>query len=50
MITRSKPGMPSKHPVNGLEWIEAERFDLSAKLPAGATASQISGMLQAFLL
>jgi uncharacterized protein (TIGR03435 family) len=35
--------------VTGPEWIATERFDLSAKLPAGATAAQIPEMLQSLL-
>lgn len=35
--------------VNGPDWIGSDRFDLNAKLPAGATASQIPDMLQTFL-
>ena len=35
--------------VSGPEWMASERFDLSAKLPAGATAKDIPEMLQTFL-
>jgi uncharacterized protein (TIGR03435 family) len=35
--------------VNGPDWMAMERFDLNAKLPAGATAAQVPEMLQAFL-
>ncbi len=34
--------------ISGPDWL-SERFDLSAKLPAGATSDQIPEMLQAFL-
>lgn len=36
--------------VNGPDWMATERFDVSAKLPAGTTAAQIPEMLQAFLV
>ena len=35
--------------VSGPDWIATERFDLNAKLPAGASAAQIPEMLQAVL-
>jgi uncharacterized protein (TIGR03435 family) len=35
--------------VSGPDWIATERFDVNAKLPPGANASQIPEMLQAFL-
>ena len=35
--------------VSGPDWITSERFDLNAKLPAGATSDQIPEMLQALL-
>jgi uncharacterized protein (TIGR03435 family) len=35
--------------VNGPDWIGSERFDLDAKLPAGANVSQLPDMLQALL-
>ena len=35
--------------INGPEWLVSERYDLNAKLPAGATASQIPAMLQTVL-
>lgn len=35
--------------ITGPDWIATERFDINAKLPAGATASQIPEMLQALL-
>jgi len=36
--------------VSGPDWVGSDRFDLTAKLPAGATADQIPEMLQAVLL
>jgi uncharacterized protein (TIGR03435 family) len=36
--------------VTGPDWIATERFDLTAKLPVGATTAQIPEMLQAFLV
>src|ERR1700739_716893 len=33
--------------VDGPDWIGTERFDLDAKLPAGANVSQLPDMLQA---
>jgi len=35
--------------VSGPEWISTDRFDLNAKLPAGATANDVPEMLQALL-
>jgi uncharacterized protein (TIGR03435 family) len=35
--------------VSGPEWIAGERFDISAKLPEGATRSQVPDMLKALL-
>jgi len=35
--------------VSGPDWIDTERFDLNATLPAGATAAQIPEMLQTLL-
>ena len=35
--------------VSGPDWITTERFDLNAKLPAGASATEIPEMLQAVL-
>jgi uncharacterized protein (TIGR03435 family) len=35
--------------VTGPEWITSEKYDVSAKLPAGSTAEQIPEMLQALL-
>ena len=35
--------------VSGPDWIGSDRFDLNAKLPAGATSEQIPEMLQAML-
>ena len=36
--------------VTGPEWMTSARFDISAKLPAGATRDQIPEMLQALLV
>ena len=35
--------------VEGPDWIASERFDISAKLPAGATRDQVNEMLQSLL-
>jgi uncharacterized protein (TIGR03435 family) len=35
--------------VQGPDWMDAQRFDISAKLPAGATADQLPEMFQALL-
>jgi len=35
--------------ILGPEWMAGERFDISAKLPEGATRSQVPAMLQALL-
>jgi uncharacterized protein (TIGR03435 family) len=35
--------------VEGPDWISSERFDISAKLPAGATRDQVNDMLQSLL-
>jgi uncharacterized protein (TIGR03435 family) len=35
--------------ISGPDWIASDRFDLSAKLPAGSNSGQIPEMLQTFL-
>jgi uncharacterized protein (TIGR03435 family) len=35
--------------VDGPDWIASERYDISAKVPAGATTAQVPEMLQALL-
>jgi uncharacterized protein (TIGR03435 family) len=35
--------------ISGPDWIASERFDITAKLPAGATPRDITGMLQTLL-
>lgn len=35
--------------ISGPDWIASERFDISATLPAGSTASQLPDMFQALL-
>ncbi len=35
--------------ISGPDWVGTDRFDLNAKLPAGATSDQIPEMLQALL-
>jgi uncharacterized protein (TIGR03435 family) len=35
--------------ISGPEWMASERFDITAKLPANATAKQLPEMLQALL-
>lgn len=35
--------------ISGPDWISSERFDISAKLPEGATTAQIPEMLQSLL-
>lgn len=35
--------------VEGPDWIVSERYDISAKIPAGATTAQVPEMLQALL-
>jgi len=37
------------HQVDGPAWLVSQRFDISAKLPAGATADQVPAMLQSLL-
>jgi uncharacterized protein (TIGR03435 family) len=37
------------HQISGPEWMASERFDISAKLPAGAKGEQIPEMVQALL-
>jgi uncharacterized protein (TIGR03435 family) len=37
------------HQVEGPDWIVSQRFDISAKLPAGATALQVPEMLKSLL-
>ncbi len=37
------------HQVAGPEWISSDRFDVDAKLPAGATSTQVPAMLRALL-
>jgi len=39
----------SPRQVSGPEWIAEERFDIAAKLPEGASGSQVPEMLQALL-
>src|SRR5215813_13385986 len=36
--------------VVGPDWLNSERYDVSAKLPEGATSDQIPEMIQALLL
>jgi uncharacterized protein (TIGR03435 family) len=36
--------------VEGPDWINGDRFDISAKLPAGATREQVNDMLQTLLV
>jgi len=36
--------------VIGPEWMDSERFDIDAKLPAGSTPARIADMLQALLI
>jgi uncharacterized protein (TIGR03435 family) len=36
--------------ILGPDWIGAERFDISAKLPAGAARSQVTDMIQSLLV
>ena len=36
--------------VEGPDWISSERFDIAAKLPAGATREQVNDMLQTLLV
>ncbi len=38
-----------QYQVTGPDWISSERFDISAKLPAGSNSDQIPEMLQALL-
>ncbi len=38
-----------KHQLQGPDWMSAQRFDISAKIPAGATKEQVPEMLQALL-
>jgi uncharacterized protein (TIGR03435 family) len=35
--------------VSGPDWLNAERFTITAKMPAGATRDQVPGMIQALL-
>src|SRR5215469_11485042 len=35
--------------IDGPDWMNSLRFDVQAKMPAGATASQVPEMLQALL-
>ena len=35
--------------ISGPEWLPSERFDITAKMPAGATRDQVPEMLQALL-
>ena len=37
------------HQVSGPPWISSDRFDIDAKLPAGATSAQVPAMLRALL-
>ena len=37
------------HQISGPDWMAAERFDITAKLPDGATKDQVNVMLQALL-
>ena len=44
MAYRVKP-----YQINGPDWIASEKFDLSAKLPAGSNSDEIPEMIQSFL-
>jgi len=35
--------------ISGPDWLSSERFDINAKLPAGATAEQVPDMLQSLM-
>jgi uncharacterized protein (TIGR03435 family) len=37
------------HQIQGPEWLASERFDINAKLPAGANSDQIQEMIQVLL-
>ena len=37
------------HQVSGPDWIASERFDITAKLPSGATQEQVGDMMKALL-
>lgn len=39
-----------RHQLQGPDWMSAQRFDIQAKLPAGATKDQVPEMLQALLV
>lgn len=47
LIARAYRIQPSL--ISGPDWISSERFDISAKLPEGATTDQIPEMLQSLL-
>src|SRR5262249_19726021 len=42
-------GTSQRHKVAGPGWIDDERYDIVAKVPAGATRDQVNDMLQALL-
>ncbi len=39
-----------RHQIVGPDWMPTDRFDIAAKLPAGATAAQVPEMLEALLV
>lgn len=38
-----------RHQIIGPEWLPSDRFDIAAKLPEGATATQVPAMLEALI-
>src|ERR1043166_1353481 len=38
-----------EYQISGPEWMASERFEINAKLPAGATQAQVPDMLQSLL-
>src|ERR1035437_7326226 len=37
------------HQISGPDWLASARFDIAAKLPAGAKREQVPGMMQSLL-
>src|SRR4051812_30671452 len=48
-LIRTAYGVDAKKVVGGPSWLEVDRFDIRAKVPAGTTPATVKAMLQALL-